>query len=57
MLTTFLANYGGLDGYERLKRELTRLEMYLPNTYEFLLPMDLCATFNKYLEEHGGKYE
>lgn len=51
------ANYGGLDGYERLKRELTRLEMYLPNTYEFLLPMDLCATFNKYLEEHGGKYE
>ncbi len=51
------ANYGGVDGYNRLKRELNRLELYLPNTYEFLLPMDLSATFNKYIEEHGGKYE
>ena len=51
------ANYGGADGYERLIRELQRLESYLPNTYEYLLPMDLCATLKEYLEKEGGIHE
>ncbi|WP_462431263.1 GxGYxYP domain-containing protein [Bacteroides nordii] len=48
------ANYGGAEGYERLIRELQRVESYLPNTYEFLLPMDLCATLKEYIEKNGG---
>lgn len=51
------ANYGGTEGYERLIRELQRVESYLPNTYEFLLPMDLCATLKCYLEKNGGGHE
>lgn len=51
------AGYGGADGYERLIRELQHLESYLPNTYELLLPMDLCATLKEYLEKNGGKNE
>ena len=50
------ANYGGEGGYERLIRELERLESYMPNTYVYLLPMDLCATLKQYLDENGGKY-
>ena len=49
------ASYGGVGGYERLIRELQRVESYLPNTYEFLLPMDLCATLKEYIEKNGGK--
>ena len=45
---------GATEGYERLIRELQRVESYLPNTYEFLLPMDLCATLKEYLEKTGG---
>ena len=48
------ASYGGVGGYERLIRELQRVESYLPNTYEFLLPMDLCATLKEYIEKNGG---
>ena len=51
------ANYGGTDGYQRLIRELQRLESYLPDTYEYLLPMDLCATLKEYLEKEGGSHE
>lgn len=51
------ANYGGVNGYERLIRELQRIESYLPNTYEFLLPMDLSATLKEYLEKNGGRNE
>ena len=43
-----------VGGYERLIRELQRVESYLPNTYEFLLPMDLCATLKEYIEKNGG---
>ncbi len=50
------ANYGGVDGYERLIRELERLEAYLPDTYNYLLPMDLSATLIKYISENGGRY-
>lgn len=50
------ANYGGEGGYERLMRELQRLESHLPNTYVYLLPMDLSATLKQYLDENGGKY-
>ncbi len=50
------ANYGGIDGYERLIRELERMESFRPNTYVYLLPMDLCATLANYLDEHGGTY-
>lgn len=48
------ANYGGTEAYERLIRELQRVESYLPNTYEFLLPMDLCATLKEYIEKKNG---
>jgi len=50
------ANYGGVDGYERLIRELEKLETRYPDTYVYLLPMDLCATLKKYIDEHGGSY-
>jgi hypothetical protein len=50
------ANYGGEGGYERLLRELQRLESHMPNTYVYLLPMDLCATLKRYMDENGGKY-
>ena len=46
------ANYGGTDGYQRLIRELQKLESYQPNTFEFLLPMDLCATLKNYIENN-----
>lgn len=55
-----LTNYYGFDGdkvviYERLMRELQRIEEDCPNTYEFMLPMDLAASIKKYVEE-GGIY-
>ncbi len=50
------AAYGGVDGYKRLIRELERLEADSPNTYVYLLPMDLCATLVKYIQQNGGKY-
>lgn len=50
------ANYGGTAGYERLIRELERMESHLPNTYVYLLPMDLVATLKKYIDENGGSY-
>jgi hypothetical protein len=55
-----LTNYYGFDGnevvvYERLIRELQRVEEDSPNTFEYMLPMDLAATIKKYIEE-GGIY-
>ncbi|MDR0506319.1 MAG: hypothetical protein LBH32_05840 [Dysgonamonadaceae bacterium] len=50
------ANYGGSGGYERLIRELERLESYLPNTYVYMLPMDLAATLQKYIIKNNGSY-
>ncbi len=50
------AAYGGIDGYERLVRELERLEADCPNTYVYLLPMDLCATLVQFIQKNGGKY-
>lgn len=47
------ANYGGIDGYARLKRELNKLETKYPNRFIYLLPMDNCATFNKYLSNNS----
>lgn len=49
------ASYGGTEGYERLIRELQRLESHKPDTFEFLLPMDLCATLKDYIEKHNHK--
>lgn len=53
------AYYGFDDGkpvvYEKLIRELQRLERERPNTYEFMLPMDLGASIKKYIEA-GGIY-
>jgi len=43
--------YGGFDGMEMLMRELEKLEAERPNTYVYLLPMDLCATLKKYIEK------
>jgi len=43
------ASYGGTEGYERLIRELQRLEKKCPDTYVYLLPMDLSATLKKYI--------
>lgn len=55
-----LTGYYGFDGgkvvlYERLIRELERLERDCPNTYEYLLPMDLAASIKAYIE-NGGVY-
>lgn len=55
-----LANYYGFDGnrvvvYERLIKELQRVEEDSPNTFEFMLPMNLTATIKKYIDE-GGIY-
>ncbi|MFV0469509.1 MAG: hypothetical protein ACK5MK_11360 [Dysgonomonas sp.] len=50
------ANYGGDDGYQKLKRELLKLENDYPDRYVYLLPMDLCATLKKYIDENGGSY-
>ncbi len=55
-----LTNYYGFDGnsvvvYERLIKELQRVEEDSPNTFEFMLPMDLAATIKKYIDE-GGIY-
>lgn len=41
--------------YERLLRELKKAEQDSPNTFEFLLPMDLAASLKKYIEG-GGIY-
>lgn len=49
------ASYGGNDGYQRLIRELQKLESYQPNTFEFLLPMDLCATLKNFLEKNNNE--
>ena len=55
-----LTNYYGFEGnkvvvYERLIKELERVEQDCPDTYEFMLPMDLAASIRKYIEE-GGIY-
>lgn len=55
-----LTNYYGFDGnnvvvYERLIKELQRVEEDSPNTFEYMLPMDLAATIKKYIDE-GGVY-
>jgi multidrug efflux pump subunit AcrB len=55
-----LTNYYGFEGnkvvvYERLIKELERVEQDCPDTYEFMLPMDLAASIRKYIEE-GGVY-
>ena len=44
-----LTNYYGFEGnkvvvYERLIKELERVEQDCPDTYEFMLPMDLAAS-------------
>ncbi|MEB3374198.1 hypothetical protein SFC43_16055 [Bacteroides sp. CR5/BHMF/2] len=41
--------------YERLIKELEKLDRDYPNTYEYMLPMDLAATIKKYIQE-GGIY-
>jgi len=55
-----LTSYYGFDGdkvvmYERLIKELQRVEEDSPNTFEYMLPMDLAATIKKYIDE-GGIY-
>lgn len=55
-----LTNYYGFEGnkvvvYERLIKELEKAEQDSPNTFEYMLPMDLGATIKKYIEE-GGIY-
>lgn len=55
-----LTNYYGFEGnkvvvYERLIKELERVEEDCPDTYEYMLPMDLAASIKKYIEE-GGIY-
>lgn len=55
-----LTNYYGFEGnkvvvYERLIKELERIEQDCPDTYEFMLPMDLAASIKKYIED-GGIY-
>jgi hypothetical protein len=55
-----LTEYYGFDGdnvvlYERLIKELQRVEEDSPNTFEYMLPMDLAATIKKYIDE-GGIY-
>ncbi len=44
-------NEDGNVGYEKLMREIERLEAKYPKTYVYLLPMDLCATLKKYYDE------
>lgn len=41
--------------YEQLIKELERAEKECPNTYEYMLPMDLAASIKKYVAE-GGIY-
>ncbi len=55
-----LTNYYGYENgkvvmFERLLRELKRAEQEMPNTFEFMLPMDLAASLKKYIEG-GGIY-
>lgn len=55
-----LTEYYGFEGgevviYDRLIRELQRVEEDSPNTFEYMLPMDLAATIKKYIDE-GGIY-
>ncbi len=55
-----LTGYYGFEGdkvvvYERLIKELQRVEEDSPNTFEYMLPMDLAATIKKYIDE-GGIY-
>lgn len=55
-----LTDYYGFEGnkvviYERLIKELERVEQDSPDTYEYMLPMDLAASIKKYIEE-GGIY-
>ncbi|GAA4798822.1 GxGYxYP family putative glycoside hydrolase [Olivibacter ginsenosidimutans] len=55
-----LTNYYGFEGkkvvlYERLIRELKRAEQDSPNTFEFMLPMDLAASIKEYVA-NGGIY-
>lgn len=51
------AEYGGNDGYQRILRELKKLEAERPDTYIYMLPKDLCATLKQYIIENGGSYE
>lgn len=56
-----LTNHYGLDEnqqpviFERLIKELERVEKDSPNTFVYMLPMDLGATIKKYIDE-GGIY-
>lgn len=55
-----LTNYYGFEGdkvvvFDRLMRELKRAEKDSPNTFEYMLPMDLAASLKKYIES-GGIY-
>mgnify|MGYP000452964481 CR=1 FL=1 len=55
-----MTNYYGFEGnkvvvYERLDQGTRTVEQDCPDTYEFMLPMDLAASIRKYIEE-GGIY-
>jgi len=55
-----LTNFYGFEGnkvvlYERLIRELKRAEQDSPNTFEFMLPMDMAASIKEYVAQ-GGIY-
>jgi len=55
-----LTNYYGFENdnvvmFDRILREVKRAEQDSPNTFEFMLPMDLAASLKKYIE-NGGIY-
>lgn len=55
-----LTEFYGFDSgkpvvFEKLIRELQRLERERPGTYEYMLPMDLAASIKKYVDA-GGVY-
>lgn len=55
-----LTNHYGFDGdnpviFERIIKELQKVEKDSPNTFVYMLPMDLGATIKKYINE-GGIY-
>lgn len=49
-------NYGAENGYEKLIKELERLETDFPDRYVYLLPMDLCATLKRYIDNNVINY-
>lgn len=56
ILTEYYARKSGrIVGYQKLMDELARVERESPNTYVYLLPMDLAATIKQFIEE-GGNY-